>query len=74
MFEKNERLLEVACSIPRATTTNSILDSKHISPTIYNNTNKKYDIKLVECGDFIQLYLYETKKIRKTCVRISLVC
>ena len=66
MFEKNERLLEVACSIPRATTTNSILDSKHISPTIYNNTNKKYDIKLVECGDFIQLYLYETKKIRKT--------
>lgn len=35
-----------------------ILDSRLITPTI----SKKYDIKLVECGDYIQVYYYENSK------------
>lgn len=37
----------------------TILDSKHISPT---NILKLYDIKLVICGDYMQVYLYKNKK------------
>ena len=36
-----------------------LLDSKHITPTIYN-------IKVVEVGDYTQVYLYENKK-KVTC-------
>lgn len=36
----------------------SILDSKHIVATKLS----LYDIKLIDCGDYIQVYLYETKK------------
>ncbi len=36
-----------------------LLDSKHITPTIYN-------IKVVELGDYTQIYLYDTKK-KLTC-------
>lgn len=60
MEEKSKRLLGLAQTTCCATTT--ILDSKHISPTIYNSISKKYDIKLVECGNYIQVYLYEKKK------------
>lgn len=35
-----------------------ILDSRLITPTI----SKKYDIKIVECGDYIQVYYYENSK------------
>lgn len=39
---------------------NNLLDSKHITPT-----NKKlYNIKLVECGDYIQIYFYNSKKLK----------
>lgn len=41
----------------RQQTTTPILDSKHISPTL-----KLYDIKLVECGDYIQVYFYKNSK------------
>ncbi len=37
-----------------------ILDSKHITPTL-----KKYDIKLVDCGDYCQVYLYQDTKTKK---------
>ena len=62
-MNKNKKLLGLAHSQRGATTT--ILDSKHISPTIYNSTNKGYDIKLVEIGNYVQLYMYETKKLKK---------
>lgn len=35
-----------------------ILDSKLISATLY-------DIKLVDCGDYSQVYIYENKKLRR---------
>lgn len=38
----------------------SILDSKLITPTISN----LYDIKVVKCGDYVQVYNYENKRIR----------
>ncbi len=38
----------------------TILDSKHIV------TTKLYNIKLVECGDYTQIYLYENKKMIKS--------
>lgn len=63
MTNKSKELLGVAPTQRGATTT--ILDSKHISPTIYNSINKKYDIKLVECGNYVQLYVYETKRLKK---------
>lgn len=40
---------------------NYILDSRLIVTT----NNSLYDLKLVDCGDYIQVYIYETKKIRK---------
>jgi len=42
-------------------TTTPILDSKHISPTL-----KLYNIKLVECGDYIQVYYYNNTKSKKS--------
>lgn len=36
----------------------SILDSKLISATLY-------DIKIVNCGDYSQVYIYDNKKLRK---------
>lgn len=38
-----------------------LLDSSLITPTF----NKKYNAKLVQCGDYCQLYLFEKKKIIK---------
>lgn len=39
----------------------TILDSRLISPTL----NKKiYDIKLVDCGDYSQVYVYKTSKVK----------
>lgn len=43
----------------RHQTTLPILDSKHISPTL-----KLYNIKLVECGEYVQVYLYKESKIK----------
>lgn len=63
MDNENDMLLGLAQTNQCATTT--ILDSKHISPTIFNSTNKKYDIKLVESDNYVQLYMYETKKLKK---------
>lgn len=40
----------------------AILDSKHILAT---NNLKLYNIKLVKCGDYIQVYVYERKKSKK---------
>lgn len=37
----------------------TILDSKHISAT---KSLKLYDIKLVKCGDYTQVYIYQNKK------------
>ena len=34
-----------------------LLDSRHISATIY-------DVKIVNCGDYSQVYVYDTKKTR----------
>lgn len=34
-----------------------LLDSKHITTTIYN-------LKIVECGDYLQVYLYNSKRIK----------
>lgn len=39
---------------------NALLDSKLILET----SKKCYDVKLVECGDYIQLYLYGKKKVK----------
>ena len=43
--------------------TTTILDSKHISAT-----KKIYDIKLVDCGEYCQLYLYEDRKVKTNSV------
>lgn len=40
----------------------TILDSKHITPT---KSLKLYDIKLVTCGDYVQVYFYQNMKSRK---------
>lgn len=40
----------------------NILDSKHILAT---NNLKLYDIKLVKCGDYVQIYFYQNKKSKK---------
>lgn len=63
MDKENDMLLGLAQTNQCATTT--ILDSRLISPTIFNSINKKYDIKLVESGNYVQLYMYETKKLKK---------
>lgn len=39
----------------------SILDSNLIVAT----TIKKYDIKVVDCGDYLQIYYYHETKIKK---------
>lgn len=39
-----------------------ILDSKHITPTFLNNS---YNLKLVDCGEYTQVYFYSNKKIRR---------
>jgi len=61
----SEKCDELGLAQTKSCATTTILDSKHISPTIYNSINKKYNIKLIECGNYIQLYMYETKKIKK---------
>lgn len=38
-----------------------ILDSMLITPTIY----KKYNLKLVKCGEYVQIYLYNNTKVKK---------
>lgn len=38
-----------------------ILDSRLISPTFYK---KPYNIKLVECGDYVQIYIYKNHKLK----------
>ena len=43
---------------------NAILDSKLIVTTIPKEL--LYDIKLVDCGDYAQVYIYESKKYRGT--------
>lgn len=62
-MEKNCKLLGGECPTLRGhqQTTIPILDSKHISPTL-----KLYNIKLVECGDYIQVYYYNNTKSKKT--------
>lgn len=40
---------------------NTILDSSLITQTFL----KKYNFKLIECGDYIQLYIYSNDKIKK---------
>lgn len=39
-----------------------ILDSKLISPTL--NNNKKYNIKLIDCGEYVQVYYYNNEKVK----------
>lgn len=41
--------------------TQDILDSNLILATI----KKKYDIKAVDCGNYLQLYVYEEKRVKK---------
>jgi len=62
-MEKNCKLLGGECPTLRGhqQTTTPILDSKHISPTL-----KLYNIKLVECGDYIQVYYYNNTKSKKS--------
>ncbi len=64
-MEKNCKLLGGECPTLRGhqQTTTPILDSKHISPTL-----KLYNIKLVECGDYIQVYYYNNTKSKKSSV------
>lgn len=38
----------------------SILDSKHINTTL----RKSYNVKLVDCNDYVSVYFYENKKIK----------
>lgn len=38
-----------------------LLDSKLISPTFF----KKYDIKIVDCGDYVQVYYYQNLMTKK---------
>lgn len=61
-MEENCKLLGGECPTLREhqQTTTPILDSKHISPTL-----KLYNIKLVECGDYIQVYYYNNTKSKK---------
>lgn len=40
----------------------SLLDSRLISPTFYI---KGYNIKLVDCNEYTQIYFYQNKKIKK---------
>ena len=35
------------------------------SSLIITTKNKIYDVKLVQCGDFVQLYLQDNKKLKK---------
>lgn len=43
-----------------------LLDSKHIIDTFYSKSlYKDYNLKLIQCGDYFQLYLYENKKTKK---------
>lgn len=44
----------------------NILDSKLISPTL---EIKNYNVKLVDCNDFIQVYFYKRNKIKKNIVK-----
>lgn len=50
----------------------SLLDSRLIIPTldrlndvILENSKSSYNIKLIDCGTYTQIYFYDTKKIRK---------
>ena len=62
-MEENCKLLGGECPTLRGhqQTTTTILDSKHISPTL-----KLYNVKLVECGDYIQVYYYNNTKSKKS--------
>lgn len=62
-MEENCKLLGGECPTLRGhqQTTTPILDSKHISPTL-----KLYNVKLVECGDYIQVYYYNNTKSKKS--------
>lgn len=44
----------------------ALLDSKLISPTL---EIKNYNVKLVDCNDFIQVYFYKRNKIKKNIVK-----
>ena len=41
----------------------TILDSRLISATLEDRKERYYDIKIVECGDYIQVYQYERKRV-----------
>ena len=49
-----------------------LLDSKHITTTLEEKTvilghenSNEYDIKVVDCGEYLQVYRYNNKKVRK---------
>lgn len=42
-----------------------ILDSRLISPTLVNDIPKIYNIKIVECGSYQQIYCYDKVKIKR---------
>lgn len=44
----------------------NILDSRLISPTL---EIKNYNVKLVDCNEYIQVYFYKKKKIKKNIVK-----
>lgn len=45
-----------------ATNTNYILDSKHITATL----SSLYDLKIVDCGSYSQVYFYPNRKLKKS--------
>ena len=57
-MNKNYNQNKVGNSIP-------ILDSMLITPTNLSNCNKLYNIKIVDCGSYTQVYVYENKKLKK---------
>lgn len=62
MIEKNESLVGLAPFQQGATTTNVILDSSLIVAT----KKTSYDIKLVDLGEYVQVYMYEKKQVHNT--------
>lgn len=42
-----------------------ILDSMLITPTNIHKDNKLYNIKIVDCGGYSQVYVYENRKLKK---------
>lgn len=65
-MEENSKLVcGVRDASSRQQTTTPILDSKLISATLL----KLYSVKLVECGDYIQVYLYSESKSKKEKVK-----